>query len=91
MRREVMAAHKAANTATGSFASVSWLIGKERLIIMWSVPYSHDWNNNWLAIGMKSSHTRDNTKTVLLVLHVLAYDKLCDLDIQDLINNPSRT
>ena len=64
LNREGMAAHKSALSATGSWGSVSWLLGNERLIVMWSVPYSHDWNNNWLAIGMKANHTKEDTKTV---------------------------
>lgn len=44
------------NTATGTYGTVSWNLGNEKLIVMWSVPYSHDLHSNWLALDVKSTH-----------------------------------
>eukprot|EP00091_Calanus_sinicus_P003165 TRINITY_DN13321_c0_g1_i1.p1 TRINITY_DN13321_c0_g1~~TRINITY_DN13321_c0_g1_i1.p1 ORF type:complete len:203 (-),score=46.92 TRINITY_DN13321_c0_g1_i1:39-647(-) len=51
--KEGMAGHKVANTATGCSGTVSWTIGHQKmLVVMYSIPYSHDWHSNWCAVGI---------------------------------------
>ncbi|OQV21920.1 Dehydrogenase/reductase SDR family member 1 [Hypsibius exemplaris] len=53
-QREIMAAHKTDHTATGSSGTVSWNVDGtgQRVVIMWSAPYSFDFHTNWLAVGV---------------------------------------
>lgn len=55
--REAFLAHKIGFTATGTYGTASWLIPRrsekteKRLVVMWSVPFNHDFYSNWLAVG----------------------------------------
>ena len=51
---EAMAGHKVSDTATGCVGTVSWKLGDwdKMLVVMYSVPYSHDFHSNWLAVGI---------------------------------------
>ena len=71
LRREGMAAHKVSMAALGSYGSVSWVINNKRFIMMWSVPYSHDFFVNTLAIGIKNTHTKADTKSVSINFSLL--------------------
>lgn len=60
-----MIVHKSSGVASGSFGSVSWLVGKERVIIMWSLPFNFNHHSNYLAVGViKGEHTVDWTNTM---------------------------
>jgi len=52
--KESMSGHKTANSATGCVGTISWKIGdtNKMLVVMYSVPYSHDWHSNWLGVGI---------------------------------------
>ncbi|XP_055348083.1 tereporin-Ca1-like [Paramacrobiotus metropolitanus] len=63
--REIMAMHKTDHTATGTSGVVSWLINgsNERLVIMWSAPYSFDFHSNWMGVGIQSAGFQLDAKT----------------------------
>ena len=46
--------HSAAGTATGCSGTIAWKIGKtnKMLVVMYSVPYSHDFHSNWCGVGI---------------------------------------
>ena len=46
--------HKVSDTATGCSGTIAWKIGKtnKMLVVMYSVPYSHDWYANWCGVGI---------------------------------------
>ena len=48
--------HKTSNTATGCAGVLSWEIedSGEKLVVMYSVPYSHDFHSNWIGVGLSS-------------------------------------
>ncbi|XP_069134263.1 tereporin-Ca1-like [Argopecten irradians] len=50
--KEAMITHKIGGTATGTYGSVSWVIKDRRVVVMWSVPFNHDYYTNWLAVGI---------------------------------------
>lgn len=52
--KEGLAGHKTSSTATGCAGTVSWKIGNtgRMLVVMYSVPYSHDWHSNWCGAGV---------------------------------------
>ncbi|CAG2245698.1 unnamed protein product [Mytilus edulis] len=50
--------HKTSWSTYGSAGVASWLIGDghgKRAVVMWSVPYSHWFHSNWLAVGLTES------------------------------------
>ena len=51
---EAFSGHKSGNTATGCSGTVSWKIGDtgKIIVLMYSIPYSHDLHSNWLAVGI---------------------------------------
>ena len=51
---EAFNGHKAANSATGCSGTASWKIGNtgKIMVLMYSIPYSHDFHANWLAVGI---------------------------------------
>merc|ERR1719495_1918958 len=54
-QKEGFASHKTGSTATGSWVHCSLGVGPKTLIhFMYSVPYSHDFHSNWLAIAVCS-------------------------------------
>ncbi|CAG2247613.1 unnamed protein product [Mytilus edulis] len=56
--KEQFITHKTSWSTYGSAGVASWLIedghGK-RAVVMWSVPYSHWFHSNWLAVGLTES------------------------------------
>jgi len=54
--KEAMSGHKVSNTATGCSGTASWTIGNKRnekmLVVMYSIPYSHDFHSNYCAVGI---------------------------------------
>ena len=52
--KEGLAGHKSSSTATGCTGTVAWKIGKtnKMVVVMYSVPYSHDWHSNWCGVGI---------------------------------------
>ncbi|XP_033748209.1 tereporin-Ca1-like [Pecten maximus] len=50
--KEAMITHKTGGTATGTYGSVSWVVKDRRVVVMWSVPFNHDYYTNWLAVGL---------------------------------------
>ena len=52
--KESMAGHKTDGSATGSYGTVSWKIGNTEmlLVVMYSVPFDHNFHHNWLAVGV---------------------------------------
>ena len=52
--KEGLAGHKTGHTATGCEGTVSWKIGNtsRMLVVMYSVPYSHDFHSNWCGAGV---------------------------------------
>lgn len=59
--KESFATTKMGNSATGTSGTVSWKFKNgQRMIIMWSVPYSHDFYSNWLAIGAHKQHDSED-------------------------------
>ena len=59
--KEIMVARKSRLTATGSYGTVSWLVNvsghKQRIVVMWSVPYDYNLYSNWLAVAVVNSAT----------------------------------
>ena len=59
--KEIMVARKTRFTATGSYGTVSWLVDvngqRQRIVVMWSVPYDYNWYSNWLAVGITNTVT----------------------------------
>ena len=73
--KEAMAGHKTSNTATGCVGTVAWTLGNtgKMMVVMYSVPFSHDCHKNWLAVGIftiegtddyfnKACHFQNKTK-----------------------------
>merc|ERR1711862_165333 len=52
--KEAMYGHKTSDAATGCVGTVAWkLEGKGKmLVVMYSIPYSHDFHSNWLGVGI---------------------------------------
>jgi len=52
--KEGLAGHKSSGTATGCAGTVSWKIGNtdKILVVMYSLPYSHDFHSNWCGVGI---------------------------------------
>jgi len=52
--KESLSGHKAMDTATGCAGTVAWTIGNsgKMLVVMYSVPYSHDFSTNWCGVGI---------------------------------------
>lgn len=52
--KEGLAGHKAGSTATGCTGTVAWKIGttNKMVVVMYSVPYSHDFHSNWCGVGV---------------------------------------
>ena len=52
--RHGVVGHKTSGTATGCAGVVSWNIkdNNEKLVLMYSIPYSHDFHKNWIGIGL---------------------------------------
>jgi len=54
--KEAMSGHKVSNTATGCSGTASWTIGnkshEKMLVVMYSIPYSHDFHSNYCAVGI---------------------------------------
>ncbi|KAH3751516.1 tereporin-Ca1-like [Dreissena polymorpha] len=52
--KEAMVATKTAYSTGGTFGVVSWEIAEKsrRIVVMWSVPYNHNFYSNWLAVGI---------------------------------------
>ena len=52
--KEGLAGHKSSSTATGCTGTVAWKIGttNKMVVVMYSVPYSHDWHSNWCGVGI---------------------------------------
>jgi len=52
--KEGLAGHKSDFTATGCVGTVSWKIGNtgKILVVMYSIPYSHDFHSNWCGAGI---------------------------------------
>ena len=46
--------HKVGDTSTGCSGTIAWKIGKtnKMLVVMYSVPYSHDFYANWCGVGI---------------------------------------
>ncbi|KAH3708434.1 hypothetical protein DPMN_067885 [Dreissena polymorpha] len=59
--KEAMLARKYSYMPSGSFGVVSWQIGetKNRVVIMWSVPFNSFFYDNWLAVGIKPAKDHD--------------------------------
>ena len=57
--KEIMVASKTRFTATGSYGTVSWLVSghKQRIVVMWSVPYDYNLYSNWLAVAVMNGAT----------------------------------
>ncbi|XP_076116784.1 echotoxin-2-like [Mytilus galloprovincialis] len=56
--KEQFITHKTSWSTYGSAGVASWLIGDghgKRAVVMWSVPYSHWFHSNWLAVGLTES------------------------------------
>ena len=51
--------HKTANAATGCAGVLTWEIkdSDEKLVLMYSIPYSHDFHSNWIGVGLCSKST----------------------------------
>jgi len=49
--RTVMVARKTGDAATGTYGVLQFSIGNEEFTKMWSVPYSHNHDTNWLGLG----------------------------------------
>ena len=49
--------HKTNDSATGCSGVLSWEIfgSDEKLVVMYSIPYSHDFHSNWIGVGLSSS------------------------------------
>ncbi|XP_069135563.1 tereporin-Ca1-like [Argopecten irradians] len=58
--KEVMVTHKTGGTASGTYGSVSWLVKDRRAVVMWSVPFNHDYHTNWLAVGFTKRGHKDH-------------------------------
>ena len=52
--KEALAGHKTGYTATGCEGTVSWKIGNtsRMLVVMYSVPYDHNFHSNWCGTGV---------------------------------------
>merc|ERR1711872_342057 len=52
--KEALTGHKVGHTATGCSGTVSWTIGDSDkiLVVMYDVPYSHDFYSNHCAVGI---------------------------------------
>jgi len=50
--KQSMGGHKTSNAATGCIGTAAWTISgtMKMLVIMYSVPYSHDYYANWLGV-----------------------------------------
>ena len=59
--KEIMVARKTRLTATGSYGTVSWLVNvsgqRQRIVVMWSVPYDYNLYSNWLAVAVVNAAT----------------------------------
>ena len=46
--------HKTAHVATGCAGVLSWEIAEsdEKLVLMYSIPYSQDFHSNWIGVGL---------------------------------------
>ena len=45
--------HKTNDSATGCVGTMTWKIDSAHYVnVMYSVPYSHDYHSNWLAVGI---------------------------------------
>ncbi|XP_060074368.1 tereporin-Ca1-like [Ylistrum balloti] len=66
--KEAMITHKTGGTATGTYGSVSWVVNDRRVVVMWSVPFNHDYYQNWLGVGLtkpgKTKHDKSWYKTM---------------------------
>ena len=51
--------HKTAGEATGCAGVLSWEIedSNEKLVLMYSIPYSHDFHSNWIGVGLCNKST----------------------------------
>ena len=63
--KESMSGHKTGYTATGCVGTVSWVIGStgKMLVVMYSVPYDHNFHSNWCGAGIfKTGDTSNHYK-----------------------------
>ena len=51
--------HKTAHVATGCAGVLSWEIAEsdEKLVLMYSIPYSQDFHSNWIGVGLCNKST----------------------------------
>ncbi|XP_055350919.1 tereporin-Ca1-like [Paramacrobiotus metropolitanus] len=54
----VMKVHKTSYLATGSSGTLAWTVVNENksIVVMWSLPFNHDFSHNVLAVGIRSNN-----------------------------------
>ncbi|CAF1071799.1 unnamed protein product [Brachionus calyciflorus] len=63
LKKEALSARKTKDTATGSYATVSWLVGSlnKRIVVMWSAPYDFNLYSNWMGLGITTADVHDDS------------------------------
>ncbi|XP_046560556.1 tereporin-Ca1-like [Haliotis rubra] len=77
---DAMFAHNKAQTATGSYGTVTWKIKPSArpdacrsVVVMWCAPFNFDFFRNWLAVGITHPGTTDHQESFFDEMYV--YDK----------------